>query len=56
MLSINSTGLTKTAVYLDYLDSSPSKLKQPFLLGNCHSKIKGTGRYNGISERGQVLT
>ena len=50
MLSINSIGLTKTVVYLNYLDSSLSKLKQPFLLGNCYSKIKGTGRYNGISK------
>ena len=56
MLSINSTGLTKTVVYLNCLDSSLSKLKQLFLLGNCHSKIKGTSRYNGISKRGRVLT
>ena len=56
MLSINSIGLTKTVVYLNCLDNSPSKLKQLFLLGNCYSKIKGTSRYNGISKRGQVLT
>ena len=51
MLSINSIELMKTAVYLNCLDSL-SKLKQPFLLGNCHSKIKGINRYNSISERG----
>ena len=56
MLSINSIGLTKIAVYLNCLDSSLSKLKQPFFLGDCYSKIKGTGRYNGISKRGRVLT
>ena len=50
MLSINSTGLIKITVYLNYLDSSPSKLKQPFLLGDYYSKIKGTSRYNGISK------
>ena len=56
MLSINSTGLTKIVVYLNCLDSSLSKLKQPFLLGDCYSKIKGTSRYNSISKQGQVLT
>ena len=56
MLSINSIGLIKTVIYFNCLDSSLSKLKQPFFLGDCHSKIKGTGRYNGISKRGRVLT
>ena len=50
MLSINSIGLIEIIVYFNYLDNSLSKLKQPFLLGNCYSKIKGTGKYNGISE------
>ena len=50
MLFINSTGLTKTAVYFNYLDSSPSKLKQLFLLGDCYSKIKSTGKYNSINK------
>ena len=56
MLSINSIGLIKIVVYLNCLDSSLSKLKQLFLLGDCYSKIKGTSRYNGISKRGRVLT
>ena len=50
MLSINSTGLTEIVVYFNYLDSSLSKLKQLFLLGDCYSKIKGTSKYNGISK------
>jgi len=55
MLSIDSTGLIKTVVCLNSLDSSLSKLKRLFFFGNCYSKIKGINIYNGISEQGRVL-